>query len=214
MPLLRDQLEHHIDDDRFEALQNRKGDAVVTYHELFPFFRPIHQADFEHKEDLINAVCHSSAFPFFASDWPVALSNSPDKPATTITLGKQKFNLQVPRLVVDGHFAVPSHRFGCPDFELAGVDVDRTILVTVFPREIAGIKASFPPEDCISPELVDDGISQSLDLLKLATQPSTASDLISVYDAGYADAERWCRNEENRWRRMVQEKIKDDRRLF
>jgi hypothetical protein len=212
--MLRQQLEHHIDQDRFESLQTRPGESVVTYHELFPSFRPVHHVDFEKTQDLIDAVCHSSAFPFFASDWPVAVKHS-DRPATTITLGTQKFDLKVPRLFVDGHFAVPGERFGCPDFEIAGVNVDRTILVTVFPREIIGLAKGIPSEDCICPQLADDGgISQSLNLLKLATQPSEPSELIAVYDAGYADAERWCRNEENRRRRDVEEQVKNDRLLL
>ena len=64
MPLLRNQLETRIDEDRFQALQSHHGEAVLTYQELFPFFKVVHKVDFEHKEDFIDTVCHSSAFPF------------------------------------------------------------------------------------------------------------------------------------------------------
>jgi hypothetical protein len=217
MPLLRDQLEYHIADNHFEHLQDRPGETVLTYHELFPSFRAVHQVDFEHKEDLIDTICHSSAFPFFTSDWPVHIDKrASNKKPTIITFGTKKFNLQVPRLVVDGHFAVPTDRFGCPDFELAGIDnVDRTILVTVFPREVVlGMKKSLPPEDCICPKLQEDGFGQSMDLLRLATQPSTPSELISRYDSGYKDAEEWCRNEERRMRDFFLENAKNDRLSF
>lgn len=215
MPLLRNKMEARIDEDRFRALQERPGRAVVTYHEVFPLFRAIHQVEFEHKEDFINRVCHSSAFPFFTTDWPVAICDNNKNKPTIMTFGTQKVSLQVPRLVVDGHFAVPADRFGCPDFDKAeGVEVDRTILVTVFPREIVGLNKNLPKEDCISPALVDDGLAQSLDLLRIATQPSEPAELVALYDAGYADAEKWCRNEEKRSRKDMLEKIDMDRLLL
>jgi hypothetical protein len=213
MPLLQDKLEARIDEDRFQTLQSRPGQAVLTYHELFPSFRAVHKVDFEHKEDVIDTICHSSAFPFFTTDWPVVLDKRATNP-TTITLGNQKLSLQVPRLVVDGHFAVPTDRFGCPDFDMAGIDVDRTILVTVFPRELIFLKQSIPKEDCICPELIDDGLKQGLDLLRLATQPSDPSELMALYDDGLADAEKWCRNEERRLKEDLLEKIEADRLLL
>jgi hypothetical protein len=216
MPLLRDQLEYHIADDSFENLRGRPGETVLTYHELFPSFRAVHQLDFDHKEDLVDTICHSSAFPFFTSDWPVRVDMSAKNKPTVITLAGKKFALQIPRLVVDGHFAVPGDRFGCPDFELAGVsNVDRTVLVTVFPREIVlGSKNSLPPEDCISPKVEEDGIRQSMELLRLATQPSAPSELIALYDSGYEDAEEWCRNEEKRMREGFLESVQNDRLLL
>jgi hypothetical protein len=210
LPLLREKLEHHIDADRFDEYQQRPAEAVLSYHEVFPTFGPVHQMDFEHKDELIDTICHSSSFPFFTSNWPVVLDYSKGQ-THEITLGR-KFQLEIPRLVVDGYFAVPGNRFGVPNFDLAGVDVDRTISVTSFPRQVIGLTQDIADSDYIGPELLDDGIQQSARLLRLATQPSSASDMISLYEEGLSDAEKWCRAEDNRARKHDLEKIKEARR--
>jgi hypothetical protein len=204
LPLLRQNLEVHVDEDRFRAFQERQGEAVVSYHELFPSFQSIHQAEFQHKEEFIDTVCHSSTFPFFSTNWPAALDSTGGRRAT-VAFGR-KFSLEIPRLVVDGFFAVPGDRFGCPDFELAGVDVDRTVSITSFPREVIGFQKSVAAEDCISPELDGDGIRQSADLLWKATQPLTSSQVMDLYDSGFQDAEKWCRGEETRRRNEMAKK--------
>lgn len=211
LPLLREKLEGRVDTERFQALLDRPGETVVSYHELFPSFRPIHQVDFEHREEFIDAVCHSSTFPFFASNWPVALDPVGGGTASFKLFGQEK-SLKIPRLVVDGYFAVPGDRFGCPDFDMADVDVARTVLVSVFPKEIV-LKQGQKDEDIICPDLISDGIGQSADLLRLATQPSEASEMISLYDSGYEDAEKWCRNEERRRRDEELKILKLNRRL-
>lgn len=200
LPLLRQKLEHRINEEQFQAYQNRPGEAVISHHELFPTFGPKHETEFSHKEEFIDAVCHSSSFPFFASNWPVSLDYKRGVTKTTMAFGGKKLSLQIPRVVVDGYFAVPLDQFGCPDFELANVPVDRSISITCFPREAINLDKSIAEEDCICPELIDEGIRQSADLLTKATQPSEASDIIALYDAGFADAERWCRNEVRRER--------------
>jgi hypothetical protein len=208
LPLLRQKLENHVDEDSFEAFRERPGEAVVTYQELFPSYRSVHAKEFQNKDQLQDAICYSSSFPFFASNFPVALDHSGGIRAT-VTLG-QKFRLKIPRLVVDGFFAVPGDRWGCPDFELAGVDVDRTIAVTSFPREVIGLKESIAAEDCISPELKGDGIQQCADLLRMATQPTSASEVFELYENGFKDAEKWCLGEEIHWRR---EKARENKEL-
>lgn len=212
LPLLRQKLEHRVDDDRFEALQERSGKAVVSYHEVFPSFQSVHQSEFEHKQDFINTVCHSSTFPFFSSNWPVALDYTSSF-KTTVTLGSKPFSLEIPRLVVDGFFAVPGDRFGCPDFELAGVNVNRTIAVTSFPRQVIGLSASIAPQDCICPELQGDGIQQSATLLRMATQPLSADEVFQLYEDGMKDAETWCDREEICMRQEEAQKREAARRL-
>lgn len=211
LPLLREKLERHIDEERFQAFQARKGETVVSYHEIFPSFGSVHQTEFQQKEEIIDAVCHSSTFPFFASNWPVGVDYGAGSKA--VRLGGTSMSFKIPRVVVDGFFAVKRERFGCPDFELAGVDVDRTVLVTSFPRDAISLMKSVPSENCICPELVDDGIMQSANLLRLATQPSEAAELTDVYEAGFADAEKWCRNEVIRARKEATEKREAARRL-
>jgi hypothetical protein len=213
LPLLRAQLDYHITEDKFEALCDRPGEAVVSYYELFPSFGPIHEMEFDQKEDFINAVCHSSSFPFFASDWPVTFDYN--IPPTTMTLAGRELSLQIPRLVTDGYFAVPRDRFGCPDFSLAGInDVNRTILVTPFPREAISLQKSIPLENVICPHLVEDGIRQSANLLRLATQSSPAFDHRMLYDDGYKDADRWCHNEWMRSRKEELENMNTARRML
>lgn len=214
LPLLREKLEHHVDEDRFQDFLDRAGEAVVSHYELLPSFGPVHQSEFEQKEDLINAVCHSSAFPFFSMNGPAVYDGSASNNKATLILGGQKLTLQVPRLVLDGFFAAPGGRFGCPDFALAGIDdVDREISVLPFPREAIGLSKSLPAENCICPELIDDGLQQSMELLRMATQPSPASKLTSLYEAGFKDADRWCRNEEMQSRKRVEVERKAARLL-
>jgi hypothetical protein len=176
LPLLRAELETFIQDEQFEALQEREGETVIAFQEVLPFNRPIHQTVFKDRNDLTNAVCYSSHFPFFTSNSPAAIDTSG----------------RFPRIVVDGFFTVPRSRFGCPDFELANVHVDRTVGISAFPKEAFGIDA-FASEDFISPTLEDEDGNQVQNLLRLATQASSAKELTQLFESGWADAERWCR---------------------
>lgn len=183
LPLLKEQLDHFIKDDHFEASKDKT--FAITYRELFPNFRAVHQTEFEHREELFDAICHSSMFPFFATNWPVRIDTSNTK---SFNIGK--YQLGIPRVLVDGFFAVPRNRFGCPDFNLAGIEVDRTVVVSPFPQKAIGLDAHHA-DDCISP---DDGSLENMQrLLRLATKSSSAKELIELYDSGFQDAERWCR---------------------
>ena len=48
------------------------GNFCIAYRQVFPTNRAIHQTSFDSVEDLHDAVCHSSTFPFFVTNWPVA----------------------------------------------------------------------------------------------------------------------------------------------
>lgn len=173
-PLLLEKLREMVGEEQFYNLQERPGDVLIAYREVFPLNRPILQNTFEDIDDLIRAVSHSSTFPFFTTNWPVALDTS----------GK------LPRLVVDGFFTVPRSSFGCPDFRMAGIDLDRVVTVSPFPKESIGLDAS-TRENCISPE--EKGGDQLSQLFRLATQPTSRGELTAVYHNGWADAERWFR---------------------
>lgn len=81
---------------------------------------------------------------------------------------------------------VPGDRFGCPDFDMADVEVGRTVLVSVFPKEVVGLqKKKIPSAPTSSTTL-----GQSADLLRLAKQPSEPLDVMSLNDNGYYDAEK------------------------
>lgn len=176
LPKLRNALDGLVTPEAFEQLQNRPGSVTVAYRQVLPRYRSMHQNEFEDKADLVNAICHSSTFPFFTTNWPVALDTSK----------------RIPRLAMDGFFAVPRERFGCPDFEQAGVTVDRTVMISVFPQDRIGMDAC-QVEDCISPQSRP-GLGQMENLLRLATQAATRKEYAQVYEAGYQDAEQWCRN--------------------
>jgi len=178
LPLLREKLDGFIGPEEWERLLARDGEVGIAYKELFPTNQNVLQTEFDDAEDLIHAVCHSSSFPFFSTNFPVSLA-------------PRKGGL-LPRLVCDGFFTVPRDRFGCPDFEHAGVDVDRTVMVSVFPKDAIGLDASHP-EDCISPEVHNGDELQKL--LKLATQSSSREELTQVYESGWKDAERWCHSQ-------------------
>lgn len=174
LPRLRAALEELLDDVEFERLQARPGDVAIAYQEVLPLYRSRHQTTFADKTDLVNAICHSSTFPFFTTNWPVALDTSS----------------RVPRLVMDGFFAVPRERFGCPDFELAGVDVDRTVMISVFPKDTIKLNAA-SERDCISPP--HKGGKQLETLFRIATKSTTTrKEYNDIYEAGWKDAERWC----------------------
>ena len=177
LPLLKEKLFNFIGNEEWERLLDRDGEVGIAYREIFPTQRNILQTSFEDRKDLIDAVCHSSMFPFFATNLPFSFS-------------RRKGDL-LPRLYCDGFFTVPRERFGCPDFEHAGVNVARTIMVSVFPKDTIGLDASHP-DDCISPE-VKDGEEMPMRLLKLATESSSRKELTEVYESGWIDAERWCR---------------------
>jgi Patatin-like phospholipase len=194
LPMLRARLADMISHEEHGAAADR-GNFCIAYRQVFPTNRAIHQTSFDSVEDLHDAVCHSSTFPFFVTNWPVA------------------YDAKSNRAFVDGFFAEPRNRMGCPDFtKTPDLRADRTVAVSVFPQELVGLTA-FDPDDCISPQVDQiDPVAQLTDLFRLATQPSSASELFQVYESGYRDAERWCRRQQdlhavtqppNEWRRVV-----------
>ena len=187
LPRLRYQLDQLVGDDEFEYFQNRPSPVTIAYREVFPNNRHHHTTEFQNRDELIHTVCHSSMFPFFTSPWPVAIDPTHPGP--------------FPRLVVDGFFAVPLERLGCPDFDLAGVHVDRTVFVTPFPHESTGLHTILASsQDCISPSAFEDdphGLQLTKRLLS-STQPLSREVLTESYEQGWKDAELWCLREQDR----------------
>jgi hypothetical protein len=198
LPLLREKLHEFIDEDRFleSFVEGKEGkNLAVAYREIFPKFRAVHQTDFEDRHDLIDSVCASSMFPFFSTNWPVSFDRREGR--------------ALPRVVVDGFFAVPRTRFGCPDFDLAdGIDdLEETVMVSVFPRELIGLEV---PDDgkhfCVSPDPED--AKQLERLLRLATESSSRKELYGVYESGFDDAERWHKEHAARKRETTTQRQK------
>ncbi|EEC50581.1 predicted protein [Phaeodactylum tricornutum CCAP 1055/1] len=177
LPLLRDRLSQYIGDEQLSNVQQREGAMGIAYREIFPTNQSFLQTEFATTEELMDAVCHSSMFPFFSTNWPVAVDTS----------------RRIPRLMVDGFFTVSRDRFGAPDFAMGGIDVDRTVAISVFPKDAIGM-AAFTSKDCISPTYSGDS-AQLENLVRLATKPSSGKELTALYESGFQDAERWCRHQ-------------------
>jgi hypothetical protein len=184
LPLLRERLKADIGQEELERINQRPGVTGIAYKQIFPVTRAYLQTEFDDQDDLVRAICFSSSFPFFSTNLPCAIDWA---------------HGYYPRLMVDGFFTVPRDRFGCPDFEASGIDVDRTVTVSPFPQAKIGLNAS-STDDCISPlveEQGGDGRGQMSTLFRLATQASSRAELIALYESGWADAERWCRAQQS-----------------
>jgi hypothetical protein len=185
LPLVEEKLDQFLTEERFQSFLDRPGPTSISYREIFPKNQPVLQQDFHDRHDLIKAVCYSSMFPFFATNWPA-----------TIDYRAGEF----PRLLVDGWFTGPRDRSGCPCFSMAGIDVDRTITVSPFPRSMVGLVAS-DGEDCICPEVEGDSRSQFERLFRICTQATSRDELTKVYEEGWHDAERWFHTDKKRSRK-------------
>lgn len=221
MPLLEDELDALLPQDAHDIANEREGFVGLAFKEIFPVTRNVLKTSFYSREDFKEAVCNSSMFPFFTTNWPCALrtarytsnlsddnncitamSNDSNKDKQIAvndsrirdTLMNGYNNAALPRLVVDGYFTVPRDRFGCPSFPPES-KVDRTITVSVFPHNSIGLTAS-KKHDRISPSSCDEDPSgQITKLLKRATQVSTKETCFSMFEEGCADAERWIGEE-------------------
>lgn len=95
LPLLQHELEKTFSPDAHTIINGREGVVALAHRELFPNNRPVLATHFDTREDLIEAVCDSSMFPFFSTAFPVRL--------------KYKEGMIFPRVVVDGFFSVPRY---------------------------------------------------------------------------------------------------------
>ena len=202
LPLLKQQLHRRIGDAQFEQFQQRPGKVGIAYKEIYPQQRNVLQTVFDNRQDLVTAICHSSMFPFFTSEYPCLLDFQKDRGL---------------RLVVDGAFAVPWERLGCPELLLesnnnsnnnisnnhnhdgwdASQRIDREVRVSVVPPPGWMLTSDRGDHaDIIAPSW--DGPYQLGRLARLAVQGSDRTEMTWLYEAGMQDAERWCRNEETR----------------
>lgn len=207
LPLLEEQLEDLLPMDAHEVVNRREGFTGLAYREIFPVSRSVLQDEFGTREELIEAVCNSSMFPFFTSNLPFVVR----KPRPYNNLGMRDgrggttkdeeprldvssfaSQLKLPRLVVDGFFAVDRKRFGCPIFpESCGVE--REITVSVFPHSMIGFEDS-EERNRIAPSVEDgeDSVRLFEKLLRGATQASTAQEHMDMYERGFRDASKWA----------------------
>lgn len=213
MPSLKAELDALLSPDAHEIVNDRQGMVGLAHRELFPRNRSVLRTNFETRGCLIDAVLDSSMFPWFTSNRPFRVKAG-ESPMVT------------PRITVDGVFTVPLSRFGCPDFRHADVAdhlpsrpkkhslarkteigkkmrksvPDRTVSISVIPHQLVGLTAS-KSHDKISPPIESNIVSQVARLSRSAVLSSTAKELSQLYEAGWADAERWVAQEDRREKR-------------
>lgn len=237
LPLLQIEMERVLSSDAHTIINERPGVVALAHRELFPNNRPVLTTTFETREELIDAVCDSSMFPFFSTPFPVRL--------------RYKDGERIPRVVVDGFFSVPRERYGCPDFKHLNFDqrveaklrrmggillnenqndeddkeqsnnidendeapvIERTITVACFPHETVGLTASLK-HDQISPQPnYDNPVGQMQELFRYATQPSSRKELEELYQQGWSDAEQWSYEEELREKELAEQWLEERRK--
>ena len=184
LPSLQSELDKMLPPQAHQVVNEREGLVALAHRELFPNNQPVLATEFPTRQSLMDAVCDSSMFPYF-------LTNGP---ARTV----KRHNKVLPRVVVDGVFACPWERIGCP--ELDGV-VDRTVTISVFPpKPLLGLTTMLN-DDKIGPELesTPQGAAlQTANLVRMATQGSTKQELRNLYENGWSDAERWANQDKRR----------------
>ena len=94
LPLLKVEMERILPEDAHTIINDREGVVALAHRELFPNNRPVLTTSFDTRDDLIEAVCDSSMFPFFSTRLPVRFRWNRKK---------ERF----PRVLVDGFFSVP-----------------------------------------------------------------------------------------------------------
>lgn len=108
---------------------------------------------------------------------------------------------RLPRLLVDGYFAMPRPQFGCPvlETEFPESGITRTVAIACIPQELFGMDAVFEndvrTEERSSNNLISidgDGEEDPMgltDIFRIATQPSSRKELTGLFERGYRDAE-------------------------
>lgn len=224
LPLLEDQMEDLVGEEEFEFLRARRkqrrsenesddktGTGIaLAYREIFPQRKSYFQTKFETREDLFRSVGYSCMFPFFTTNFPCLLDLDP----LTNNTGDR---LPLPRLLMDGYFSLPRPQFGCPILqdEFPDSGVDRTVAITCIPQEIFGMEDVFgtaaKSRDCATTDnnskpnnliSINDSCDETnplstVDIFRIATQPTSRKELTDLFERGYRDAEEWCRREED-----------------
>lgn len=196
LPLLKQQMETLVSDEKFDDLVHRDAKIGIAYKEVFPTNQPHLQTSFATKQELLQAVSYSCMFPFFATNYPCLLDWSSGG---------------LPRVMVDGFFSVPRARFGIPELAFGGLDmqVDTEVAISVFPQTLVGLQLK-PNENCISPP-EDADVER---LFRLATQSSSREELTQVYDDGWKDAEEWYQRQQRKDAQMIMEAREEARKLL
>jgi len=218
LPLLEEQMEGLVGQDEFEFLQSRRKNrstsdsdktgtgVALAYREIFPQSKSHFQTEFKDREELFRSVGYSCMFPFFTTNFPFILDFDP------VVNNDNGNRLPLPRLLMDGYFSLPRPQFGCPilqdEFPESGVN--RTVAITCIPQEYFGMEDVFGALDSkkqnnlisINDSCDETNALSTVDIFRIATQPTSRKELTDLFERGYRDAEKWCRREEDNRRRQ------------
>ncbi|KAL3786395.1 hypothetical protein HJC23_002952 [Cyclotella cryptica] len=117
LPLLKVELDKTFSQDAHVIVNEREGIVALAHRELFPNNRPVLTTSFDTRDDLIEAVCDSSMFPFFSTPFPVKASwfviiRPSFVPYYCITY----YCLLFLSSLATHNNDVTRERYGCPDF--------------------------------------------------------------------------------------------------
>ena len=208
-PSLWQQLDTLFPTDADRVVNERPGLVGLAHLKLYPGpAEPVLQTQqFKSRQALMHAVCDSSMFPYFTSN----------KPFRVVRQGRGK----LPRVTVDGVFAEPLWRFGCPNLQQkqqgrsALSTCDRTVCVSVFPQELVGLGYTNAPRhnNVIAPPLqVHNVMGQVTKLGLLMCTASCRQDLTRLYENGWQDAECWAAKEEENQVRQEPDRVPPQRK--
>lgn len=165
---LRSQLDILLDDDSPATAEAHA--LKICYFEVLP--RPGGRlvTSWASKQDLIDTVCASCAWPFFFSPWPFVLCRR--------------------SLTLDGFFGVPRERFGCPPFE-----AERCLAITALPKVSL---PAFSCADLIqagSTGLQELPVGEA-QWFSWALEPAPDENLEAMVELGRAHARSWASKQE------------------
>lgn len=232
LPLLRSALDDVLPLQAHEMLNHRAGPVALAYREVFPRNRSVLQTRFATRESLMDAICDSSMFPYFLTNQPVRLVQRPGRilPRMVVDgvfacaaerIGCPDFDditTSTPPSTTGSRIRQKAVTSGVQSTEGVGrrqgqrqakkeevsskIDIDRTVMVSVFPTEFLSLTTS-PKTDQIGPALEEHNlVGQATRLVRMATQASSTTELRDLYQQGYLDAETWAAGEDRR-NRMV-----------
>ena len=159
---LRTVLDTILDDDAAEAAEAHS--LTICYFEVLPRPGGRTVTSWTSKDDLISCICASSNWPFFFSRWPFVKCRG--------------------ALALDGFFAQPRARFGCPPLA-----AEQQLAVCALP----GVRlAAFDEAMIIQPGLRSEPlpIPQS-EWFARALEPASDEDLDAMIDLGRKHARAW-----------------------
>jgi len=163
---LRRQLAELLPNDCAEIAGRR---LTLCYQQVLPWPRSCIVSEWSDKQDLIDTVAASCNWPFFYSAWPLVKVRG--------------------GLGLDGFFALPRGRFGCPDLPAA-----RTLAVCALPR----ISLDFSAADTIQPGGPQYGLpagTSDAEWFAWATSAAPEEQLDMMIELGERHADAWLQAE-------------------